>query len=270
MKTSCQYTTYICALVILGTGVAGAQEAASGGKNPPAPTLALSPAIAMLRAKPGQSVTQTITIANGLPAELSFTVDVQDVVVRDGKRGFFAAGQVASSIAAAAIASPSSVVAPPGKSVSVNITLTIPPDTRQRAVVAFFKGQLATPGQGSVGFSASLGTLITLNLSDDAKIVSGPITASPQSNSANVGLSQELENAGAEPVVPRGVVAILDDRGRRVAKADFEPHRLLPGERGVFAVFSPTALRPGRYRALASFEYEGKVLTNAGEFTVLE
>ena len=172
MKKSCLYTTYACALVILCAGVADGQEAVSGvERTPPPPTLALSPAVAMLRAKPGQSVTQTITIANGLPAELSFTIEVQDVVVRDGKRGFLPAGQVASSIAAAAIASPSLVVAPPGKRVSVNITLTIPPDTRQRAVVAFFKGQLVAPGQGSVGFSASLGTLITLNLSDDAKIV---------------------------------------------------------------------------------------------------
>jgi hypothetical protein len=44
----------------------------------------------------------------------------------------------------------------------------------------------------------------------------------------------------------------------------------LPGEQLMFAATSPAQLAPGHYRTLASFEFEGKVLTNAGEFTIPE
>jgi hypothetical protein len=223
----------------------------------------------MLRGKPGQSATQTLIISNGLPTAMRFQVEVQDIVVKDGKRVYLPAGRIPSGIASSAVASPASVLVPAGQNASVSVTLTATPDSKQRAVVVYFRSQVAA-AQESIGFGASLGALITFNLSDDAKVVSGPIAATPQTTSANVTFSEELENTGNEPVVPKGVVAILDERGKRVAKAAFDAHRLLPGERAMFAVASPAFLSPGRYHALSSFEYEGKVLTNAGEFTVSE
>jgi hypothetical protein len=262
-----------CALLVANLEVIHAQSAPAAAPASPlqSPSIALSPAVVMLRGKPGQSATQTLTINNGMPTEMSFDVVAEDVVVRDGKRVFVPAGQVPSSIALGAVAAPASVVAPPGQSVSVNVTLTAPAgNTQQRAVIVFFKTKVPDAAKGSVTIGASLGALITFNLSDDIKVQSGPIATTPQTASANLGLSQELENTGAEPIVPKGVVAILDDHGKRVAKAAFDSHRLLPGERAVFAVTSPAVLIPGRYRALSSFEYEGKVLTNVGEFTVSE
>jgi len=70
--------------------------------------------------------------------------------------------------------------------------------------------------------------------------------------------------------MPKGVIVILDASGKRVAKAPFTPQRLLPGERLIFAATNPAQLAPGRYRTLSSFEFEGKVLTSAGEFTIPE
>lgn len=235
----------------------------------PGPSLALSPAVVMLRGKPGQSATQTLTISNGLPVEMRFQIEVQDVAVKDGKRVYMPAGQVPSGIAASTVAAPASVVAPPGKGAAVSVTLTVPPETKQRAVVVYFRAQVNSEKE-TVGFGASLGALITFNLSDDAKLVAGQLAVTSQTASANATLSTELENTGSEPVVPKGVIAILDERGKRVAKAAFDATRLLPGEKAVFTAASPALLSPGHYRALSSFEYEGKVLTNAGEFTVSE
>ncbi|MGJ5815262.1 hypothetical protein [Paludibaculum fermentans] len=262
----------LCVLQFAGAGVLYSQQP---GVVPPAAapqraTIALSPAVAMLRMRPGQSVTQSFTIANQLPMEMRFAIETQDVVVLDGKRTFVPAGQVPLGIAFSAIAAPSSVVVPAGQTVSASVTVTVPPETAQRAVVVFFKGQIAAPDKGSVGFGASLGALITFNISNDSNLSAGVLTVSPQTSSANLGFSVALVNNGVEPVVPKGVIAILDEQGKRIAKAAFEPHRLLPGERGQFATFSPAVLKPGRYRTLSSFEYEGKVLTNAGEFTVSE
>lgn len=280
MKSICLLTVSACLLAAAGLGAAQVQSApppapeavpasaAVPAAEPSRPTIALAPAVVMLRGKPGQSATQTLTISNQLAVEMMFEIEAQDVVVRDGKRVFVPAGQTPSGIAAGVVTAPATVVAKAGQSASVNVTLTAPSGTSQRAIVVFFKSKLPSAGKEQLGFGASLGALITLNLSEDVKVLSGPMTATPQTASANLSLSEELENTGAEPVIPKGVVAILDERGKRVAKASFDSHRLLPGERAVFKVDSPAFLAPGRYRALSSFEFEGKVLTNVGEFTV--
>lgn len=267
------YLRNIFSWVLLWASLGMIQAQSGPGNIPPGEpkaSLALSPAVLMLRGKPGQSATQALTIANGMSGEIRFEIEVQDVVVKDGKREFVPAGQIPSGIASGAVASPASIVAPAGQSVSVLVTLTAPTNTSQRAVVIFFRAKLPSAEKETVAFGASLGALITFNLSDDVKVVAGPIAATKQTATENVNLSQELENNGAEPVVPKGVVAILDEHGKRVAKAAFDARRLLPGEKAVFSVSSPAILVPGRYQALSSFEFEGKVLTHVGQFTVSE
>jgi hypothetical protein len=56
----------------------------------------------------------------------------------------------------------------------------------------------------------------------------------------------------------------------RVAKAAFKAQRLLAGERLLFDATNPAQLPPGHYRAFSSFEFERKILTSAGEFTIPE
>jgi hypothetical protein len=234
----------------------------------PQASIALSPAIIMVRCKPGQSTTQTLTIVNHTANEVRFNLATEDVVVRDGKRSFSPAGQIANGIAATSVASPASVAVKAGQEASVQVTFTLPPGTGQRAVVTFFRGVVAHTDQGAIGLGASLGTLITFNLSSDYQVEARPVEASPQTPSTNVILSEELRNTGSEPVVPNGLIVILNASGKRVAKAPFIPQRLLPGERLIFAATNPAQLAPGRYRTLSSFEFEGKVLTSAGEFTI--
>jgi hypothetical protein len=260
----------IATLMVASLGIIHGQggPVAAPTNEPKAPSIALSPAVVMLRGKAGQSATQTLTIANGMPVDVRFDIEVQDVVIKEGKRVFVPAGETPNSVALGVVAAPASVVAPAGQTASVNVTLTAPTGSNQRAIVVFFRAKLRAAGKETVGFGASLGALITFNLSDDVELVTGPISTTPQTATGNITFSQELANTGAEPAVPKGVVAILDEHGKRVAKAAFDPRRLLPGEKAMYTVASPTVLIPGRYRALSSFEYEGKVLTNAEEFTV--
>ena len=252
---------------------AGAQtpEAAPANESAlPEASIALTPAIIMVRGKPGQSSTQTLTIVNHTGNEVHFNLATEDVVVIDGKRSFSPAGRIANGIAASAVASPASVVVKAGEEASVQVTLTFPTTTAQRAVVTFFRGVIAAPTKGAIGLSASLGTLITFNVSGNYRIEAGPAEASLQTPAANVILSEELRNVGSEPVMPIGVIVILSASGKRVAKAAFVSQRLLPGERLVFNATTSAQLAPGRYRTLSSFEFEGKVMTSAGEFTVPE
>jgi hypothetical protein len=260
------------ALFCMASAVAQAPDApaAPGPSDAPRATIGLSPAIIAVRCKPGQGTTQTLTISNQTAADVSFRVETEDVVVTEGTRSFSPAGQIANSIAATSVATPASVVVKPGENASVQVTFTLPPETTQRAVVTFFRAVLTAPGNGVVGLGTSLGTLITFNLSSDYQLESGPLQASLQTPEANAILSQELRNTGAEPVVPKGIIVILNESGKRVAKAPFKTQRLLPGERLVFAATNPARLAPGHYRTLSSFEFERRVFTSAGEFTIPE
>jgi hypothetical protein len=245
--------------------------ASSQAQNPSPPqsaSLSLSPAVIMVRCRAGQSTTQTLTMTNGMPDEIRFELETVDIVVNDGKRTYVRAGQIPFSIAAGTVVAPLFIAVKAGHTEAVNVTFTMPADTPQRAVVIFFRAKIAEAGNGSVGLGASLGTLVTFRLPNDSKIDAGPITTTPQTATANLMLSEELHNSGTEPVVPKGVVVVLDESGRRVDKAVFDPQRLLPGERIVFAASSGAQLKPGSYRTLSSFEWEGKVLTSAGAFSI--
>jgi hypothetical protein len=268
MKFKSRLAVLSCAALCSIAGAQTPAERVPDESGMPRASIALSPAIIMVRCKPGQSTTQTLTIVNHTVDEVRFILATEDVVVREGKRSFSPAGQIANGIAASAVASPASVVVKAGEESSVQVTFTLPPGTGQRAVVTFFRGVVAHADKGAIGLGASLGTLITFNMSSDYKVEARPVEASLQTPSANVILSEELRNSGSEPVIPKGVIVILNGSGKRVAKAAFIPQRLLPGERLIFAATNPAQLIPGHYRTLSSFEFEGKVLTSAGEFTI--
>src|ERR1700730_1133341 len=112
----------------------------------PRASIALSPAIVMVRSKPGQSTTQTLTIVNHTANQVSFNLAAEDVVVREGKRSYSPAGQIANGIAATAVMSPARVVVKAGEEESVQVTFTLPPETVQRAVVTFFRGAVVNSG----------------------------------------------------------------------------------------------------------------------------
>jgi hypothetical protein len=241
-----------------------------GESDAPRASISLSPAIIMVRCQPGQSTTQTLTIVNGTAREVRFNLATEDVVVREGKRSTSPAGQIPNGIAATSVVSPASVVVEAGQEASVRVTLTLPPNTTQRAAAIFFRGVVASTANGAVGLGASLGTLITFNVSSNYSIEAGPVQTSPQTPATNMILSQELLNTGSEPVMPKGVIVILNASGKSVAKTLLNPPRLLPGERLILTAGNPAQLAPGHYRTLSSFEFEGKVLTSAGEFIIPE
>src|SRR3954468_1800832 len=99
-----------------------------------AQSVSVAPAVVQFRGAPGATSTQTLTLRNGTAVALSFTLEAQDVVVRDGKREFVTAGEIASGAARTAVFSVPSVVVPAGEQRSVEVTVTIPPAMSQRAM----------------------------------------------------------------------------------------------------------------------------------------
>lgn len=233
------------------------------------PSLSLSPAVVMTKGSFGQSITQTLMLTNGTSRPMAFDMVAEDAVVRDGKRVFVSAGELPGSIAATAVFSAPSVLVKPFSNATVDVHFTVPQGTNIRAVVALFRGTDKIPsGTGTVSMTASLGTLITFNMSNQVHVAADRITTMDQTEVSNAGIGEWLTNTGSEPVIPSGMVAVLDSSGTLVSKAELPAQRLLPGERLQFKAECPAPLPPGAYRVLASYQFEGQTITQAGELTV--
>jgi len=217
----------------------------------------------------GQGLTQTLTLSNQTGRDFAFDLVAEDVIIKDGKRVFVPAGETPNSIAATAVFSQKTVLVKPFSSASVDVRLTLPAQTNLRAVVAMFRGTDKLPtSSGAVGMTASLGTLITFNLTDNVKLQPEAVRVNPASETANMSIAQWISNSGTEPALPEGTAAVLNSNGGLVGKAIFPALRLLPGERLEFSAEYQGELPPGNYRALCSFQFEGKTLTSEGSFEV--
>jgi len=229
--------------------------------------LSLSPAVVMLRGDFGQSTTQLLTVRNNTTHAFSFDLVAQDVIVRDGKRVFVEAGTTAGSIAATAVFSPKHIEIAPGQNATARITVTLPRDTQQRAVVALFHGT-NTILNGRVPMTASLGTLLTFTASEDVALTATQFRPRTQSTATNVGVAGTCTNTGREPLVAKGVLAVLDARGTLVGKSEMRPQRLMPGESATIDSEYGGALDPGRYRLFVTWDYEGRSLSRSAEVEV--
>ena len=232
-----------------------------------AQTVSLSPSVVELKGSYGQSTTQNLRMTNLTAVDLSFDMKAQDVATVDGKRVFVTAGDLPHSIAATAVFRPAHVMIPARESRTVVVTVTVPPGTPTRAIIALFKGTTAIAARGGTA-TMSLGTLMTFTLSEGVSVTPSDLFVVPQSDTRNAAFEVALNNAGDEPVVPKGIAVILDAGGAIVGKTPFAGQRLLPGERVMFKAEYLGELRKGRYRVLSTFEFSGQALTRSAWLVV--
>lgn len=230
--------------------------------------LSVSPAVVMLQGTPGQSTTQTLTIVNSSDQPFTFDMMAKDAVARDGHRVFINAGERTGSIAATAVFSSKSVTVAPGQRANVSITVTIPPNPSSRAILALFHGTTRMKSAG-MNATASLGTLMTFALSGNVTATATPLSVRPPTRTANLEVSQQLVNTGTEPVLARGVLAIINPAGTLVAKQALPPRRVLPGENFDMKAEYGGELAAGHYRAFVTYDLQNsKPITSSGEFDV--
>lgn len=245
------------------------QAAALTGQSGLPPSISLSPAVIMARGSYGQGLTQTLSLTNSTSAEFAFDMEAEDVVVQNGKRVYVPAGETQNSIAATAVFSRKQVTVKAFSMMSVDVRLTIPAETKIRAVVALFHGTNRLPTSSSaLGMTASLGALITFNLSDNVKLEPEPVRVIPATETSNLTISEFISNVGTEPVLPDGLAVVLNSKGNLVSKVPFQQQRLLPGERLEFSAEYPDQLQPGDYKAMCTLQFEGKTLTSDAAFKI--
>lgn len=229
--------------------------------------LSLSPAVVMLRGDHGQSTTQTLRLVNSTSRAFSFDLIAQDIVARDGKRTFVDAGLLPGSIAATAVFSHPHIDVPAGGTLAIDITVTLPADTNLRAVRVLFRGTNRVMS-GNVPMLASLGALLTFSIGEEVTMSADPLVLRPQSATANLGASHTCTNSGHEPLVAKGVMAILDAKGALVGRSTLSPQRLLPGESAQIGGEYAGELDPGKYRVMLTYDYEGQTLTRSADVEI--
>jgi hypothetical protein len=217
--------------------------------------LTVSPAVITLKGTFGQSTIQRVSLTNGTSHSFACEIVVQDVVVRNGRRLFAGPGLTPGSIAATAVASPRT------------LTLTVPPDTSQRAVVVLFHGTKRLLQNGT-SMLASIGALMTFALSDGIVLNTGEMSVAPPTATKLATFAQTAVNGGREPLLARGVVAILDAHDALIGRSNLEPRRLLPGEQTEFRAEYPGDLKPGHYRVMLTYGFEGQTLVRTADMDV--
>jgi len=247
--------------VVLMFLAAASVHAASDG------TLSVTPAVVTLRGNKGQSTKQRLVLVNNTSRDFAFDLVAQDVVVRDGKRTFVGAGEIAGSIAATAVFSQKSVLAHPGETVAIDVTVTLPEQAQHRGVVAIFKGTTKVMN-GTVPMYASIGTLLTFATSDSVSLDAAPLEVAPQTATKNLSIKQVCSNNGSEPLVARGAAAIVDKDGALVGRIALEPRRLFPTEKTTISGEYAGELPAGRYRVLLSFDLGAETVTRSAEVIV--
>jgi hypothetical protein len=229
--------------------------------------ISVGPAVVMLKGDYGQSATQQITVSNGTSHKLDFEMTAMDLLIREGGRVLVPAGEIAGSIAATAVFSERQVHVAPGESKSVDVTLTVPVGAEHRAVVVLFRGTNAI-ASGQVGVLASIGTLMTFELSNRVSFETAKPVITPQTNAENVRVTQSCSNTGTEPVMIRGVAAMLNAKGVLVGRLDLEPRRLLPRERADVGGEYASEFAPGQYKLLLTMTANDQTLTSTTDVVV--
>ena len=219
-------------------------------------TLTLSPAVVPLGGRPGQSAQQHLTVFNGTDQPMQFRIVAKDVLIRDGKREFSAAGTHANSIAATAVFSATTITVPANAEGAVDVTLTLPPQVTHRAVVILFQGTV--PGSRT---NVAIGSLLTFELTGHVSVRADAVHATPPTDAANAEVTLALANDGSEPAVVRIVSAILTAKGTLVGKLPFEPRRLLPGEQSTVAAQYAGDLPAGDYRVITTLDVGRRTVT---------
>jgi len=232
------------------------------------PTITLTPAVIMVKAKPGQSFSQELTLWNNTINELQFHLDAVDVVVRDGRRVFVPAGELEGSIARYAVFTDNDVKALPGSSVSTTVTVTVPTSPGPRAIACIFQGKTVMGTTNSFAMTASLGSLVTFTVGDDFHLENQPLQVSVDPDAKMITFHELVKNTGSDPVIPKGVIAVTNERGALVARMPVAGKRLLPGESMEFTADHPGLPKTGKYKVMLLMQHESAFFSSSAEFSV--
>lgn len=182
------------------------------GANPGSQdSFSLTPGLAFARVAPGKSATQTLTLSNSTPYELTFELSASDVVPQNGGVMLSPAGAIPRSLAATAYFSQRVVNLKPRQVRTVDVTFTVPEGTSAQGLVVGFRGMDRIPLNPSMGMTPSVGSLIVIASEPPSETPAGveanpaaPVLSISQWSSATHAAGVRPEDALTKTASPSG------------------------------------------------------------------
>jgi hypothetical protein len=179
-------------------------------------TISLTPTLSVVECEPGRSATQTLTIANETPSELTFEVVARDLLVRDGKAVFLPAGAALNGIAATAVFSEKYFNVKPHQTTTVSIEFIVHPQTTARGMLILLQGTDKV-AFGKTTMTANLGAVITINAPESTTTGLDGGGAGTSAGTASYAISQWMSDASASSLAGQQAMpeAAGEDSARR-------------------------------------------------------
>ncbi|MEO7617350.1 MAG: hypothetical protein ABIS59_00750 [Candidatus Saccharibacteria bacterium] len=237
----------------------------------------LSPALAEISARPGQSVTTTIRLRNVTNVPFVVTPHADDFTAKgdNGEPMILPDGELAPTYSMSRwVQSPGDILLEPNVYKSIAVTINVPANAEpggHYGVVRFSSDQSKGTEKSGVSISASVGSLILLTVSgkitQSLKYVSfvagsgsGP---SKFFEKGPISFTQKVKNDGNVHEKIHGQVVILNSKGKKVGgvAVNDKGGNILPGSTRTFTESWKTKDLFGHYTATAHLAYaNGKTL----------
>lgn len=208
-----------------------------------------------LKAKPGETLIENITVYNTTKETLDLKVYWQDFIYLppyDGKKDFLPLGTTPYSVGDAVTFSPKQLTLPPDGNAKINISIQIPEDARNGGYygVLFYEKTEPSiaPGTG-VKIVTRLGTLFFIetdwrNKSADVKNI----------KAAGKGLEGSFTNQGNIFLMFKGSFYVLNSEGMVEDRGETNKLYLTPDAEGTFKFDFSDSLAVGKYTAVITFD----------------
>lgn len=254
----------------------------------------ISPPLLELKGDPGQTVTASIKLTNVSADELLMKSQFNDFAAKNetGEPNIiFDESDSTTYSLRHWIGAPEPFKIAAQQTKTVEFPITIPRDAEPGGHYAVIRFTGTTPDleQSGVALTASIGTLVLLQVSgtiDDNSTVADFFTATPKFaatgffENSPITFVQRIKNSGNVHVKPTGTIEIFDSFGQRVStlrvngdpsEAANPPKSILPNSTRRFNQTWNTGWAFGRYQANLQVSYgqNGKTLTSSVTFWVI-
>jgi hypothetical protein len=230
-----------------------------------AQSLGLAPADIRAAFKPGQIIQFDLSVSNDGDTPVSMRTSVMDLWYDEltNEKIFGVPGTLPRSAANWVTFVPPTFTAPAHGTGKVHVTITPPPDATGGAYAVLFVESKPEPAatrapDGRAMFAnVRLGALalLTAEGTDEYQLDVTDTKLTPPGPSENLSLDLQLANKGNVHVFPQPRLTILNASKQVMGRAEGEPKRLLPGQRGSVGVSWAGSLPSGDYTAVVTLTY---------------
>lgn len=236
--------------------------------------LSVDPPVTLYEARPGDSITGSITILNPGDRRVRAVLNLGDWHYReDGTAEYPEAGTLERSLSSWVSFTPSDLMLDPRARGTVRYTVTVPPDAAPGSHwgVLFITGEDPEPPPGVTlaTLSVRVAHVVYVNLPPEqpAGKITGIFGQLPEGSDDSYTLAIQYANTGNVAQRLQGYVELRDSTGKSLFKFDFPLRITLPGDTTVqlFHVLGP--LEPGTYSALVVYNYGDPNVDVAGEYS---